>query len=400
MVTTTAAGPTLRTAWGNARRRWRTLGADWRLAIWLLVVLRLGLEVVAVVGLRLFPPRAPVGSFANLIIRDGIGGLLLSPWQRYDALVYHQIAAHGYQAGVNTAAFYPLYPLVSRLVALPFGGQIVLAQLVVSSVAFVVTLRSLYQLARLDVGPRAARLAVWAMALFPSGFILLLPYTESLFLALALPSLWYARRGRPWTAGALALAAGLTRVHGLLLVLPLAVENLRQARAQGSLPGPALLAALTPLAGYAVFLGYLQLIIGEPRSPLEIQQTWGVPASPAQVLPRAVAALLQPDSAGILVALTLIAVILFCLLAIGVTARLPLSYALYAWPGVLGIMARETMMIPLMSGLRYLLVVFPCFILLGLLLARRQRLALAWLMVSLMLQVLLFDHVVHWNAAP
>jgi hypothetical protein len=397
---TTAARLAPRTAWGRARRRWRALGADWRLAIWLLVVLRLGLEVVAVVGLRLFPPRAPVGSFADLIVADGLGGLLLAPWQRYDALIYQQIAAHGYQAGAYTAAFFPLYPLATFLVALPLGGQLALAQLVVSSVAFVAALRSLYQLARLDVGPRAARLAVWTLALFPSGFVLLAPYTESLFLALALPAVWHARRGRPWAAGALALAASLTRVHGLLLVLPLAAENLRQARARGSLPGPALLAALTPLAGYGLFLGYLQFIVGEPRSPLEIQQTWGAPASPAQVLSRAVDVIGHWDSAGILVALTLVTLIVFCLLAAGATARLPLSYALYAWPGVLGILARETTTIPLMSGLRYLLVIFPCFILLGLLLARRPRLALAWLMISLMLQTLLFNHVVHWNAAP
>jgi hypothetical protein len=101
--------------------------------------------------------------------------LLFSMWQRYDALWYQQIATHGYAAGDSTVAFYPLYPLLSHVTSLLFGGQIVVAELLVSSVAFAVGMWLLYKVARLDAGPFAAQLVILLTAFFPVGFFLLAP---------------------------------------------------------------------------------------------------------------------------------------------------------------------------------------------------------------------------------
>lgn len=43
---------------------------------------------------------------------------------------------HGYHAGDNTVAFYPLHPLLARLVSFPLGGHIVLAEIIASTIAF------------------------------------------------------------------------------------------------------------------------------------------------------------------------------------------------------------------------------------------------------------------------
>lgn len=384
---------------GWLRLGWRRLGPGGRLAFWLLVTLRLGLGLVALIGLRLRPPRPGGGEYADLLIRGGEPwSTLLSAWQRYDALAYQQIAQHGYEPGALTTSFYPLYPLLSRLAAPLLGGHILLAQLLVTSVAFLAAMWLLYQVARLDGSPRAARLAVLTAAFFPASFFLLAPFTESLFLALTLAAVWQARRDRPWAAGALAFAASLTRPHGLLLVLPLAVEYLRQCQRQGRRPGLALLAALAPLAGTALFFGYLQLIVGEARTPLAAQIAIGQQfVSPVQVLTKSWAALGRPDSLALIVGFSLIGLLGFSLLALLAVRRLPLMYTLYLWPSLLIMATREMPHIPLMSLPRYLLVLFPGFIMLGLLLARRPWLAAGWLIVSLILQVLLFDHFAHGN---
>src|SRR5687767_8468695 len=75
---------------------------------------------------------------------------------------------------------------------------------------------------------RFARLTVLLVALFPTGFFLLAPYPEALFLALTVASLYLARQGRWWLAGLAGLLAALTRFQGAFLALPLAYEYLRQ----------------------------------------------------------------------------------------------------------------------------------------------------------------------------
>ena len=52
---------------------------------------------------------------------------------------------------------------------------------------------------------------------------------------------------------------------------------------------------------------------------------------------------------------------------------------------------------PPAGALRYTLVLFPCFVVLGLWLARRPWLAAGWLVVSGLLEALLLVYFVHWG---
>ena len=118
----------------------RQFNAGWWLALWLLVTLRIGLELVAIFSLHLDDlPRLMEGEGLNLVIHGGdLWSEFLSIWQRWDANWYQQIATNGYVANDGTLAFYPLYPLLARMASTFLGGQIVLAELIVSSAAFLV----------------------------------------------------------------------------------------------------------------------------------------------------------------------------------------------------------------------------------------------------------------------
>ena len=102
------------------------LGRGEQLALWLLVTLRIGFGLVAVVSVLFGPAPAPAGGWPEQVIRDGEPwSLFLSTWQRWDAIWYQRISEDGYRPGDGTVRFMPLYPLLVRAVALPLGGFVV-----------------------------------------------------------------------------------------------------------------------------------------------------------------------------------------------------------------------------------------------------------------------------------
>ena len=381
-----------------------------RLGLILLGVLRVGLGLVAVIAVHVGARASPVhGNWEELVIRGGEPwSELLSTWQRWDALWYQHIIETGYSAADGSVEFHPLFPLLSKVVSIPLFGNVVLAELVVSSGAFVVAMWLLYQLAQRDGGPRSARFAVLTTALFPTGFFLLAPYTESLFLALTLASFWLARTDRVWAAGAAGFLASLTRYQGVFLVLPLAYEYahrhdmLRWIRGRGgTAPGFSVVAPALPVLGTAAVTAFQWSIVGGPRAVFEGQQLWGrqiVP--PWQALADSWAYLRAGGGHGGLAeieALNLVALVAFGVVAVIAARRLPLAYALYAIPSLVLLCVQETWFSPLMSDARYVLVLFPCFMLLAVWLAARPRLAIAWVALSALAQVLLFQFWVRWG---
>ncbi len=374
------------------------LGSPWKVAAWLAIALRIGLGLAAFLSVRLAPPTLETGNWLNLLIHSNNPWTqFLSTWQRWDALWYQQIAMHGYHAGDNTVAFYPLYPLLVRLVSFPLGGHIVLAEIVVSTIAFGVAARLLYTLARLDVGPEAALLAVLSLAFFPTGFFLLAPYTEGLFLCLTMAALLFARRDQPWFAGLAGFAAGLTNAQGAFLVLPLAFAYLRHREEGGRRLGLGLLAAILPPCGLIAFTLYQHFAVGEWRTSLAVQGNWGYGISPPwRVLSDSWQFIVHTGDP--IETLNLVCMLGFTILAIAVTFRFPLPYALYVWPSLALLWIREMSTVsPLMSDARLVLDLFPCFTALAIWLSRRPWLAAGWLLVSLLLQVVLLNYFEHWG---
>lgn len=391
-IPTTGTSPVLR-----RQGVWDRLDLGWKLAIWLLVTLRIGLTLVGVTSIHLQPITVVGGDYMNLVIPgNDVWHQLLSMWQRWDALWYQEIAAHGYQAGTGTAAFYPLYPWLSRLVSFPLAGHVLIAELVVSSVAFLFAMWLLYELTRLDSDHRTATLAVVLTAFFPVGFFLLAPYTESLYLALTLAAFYLARKGRFWAAGLAGLGAALTHEPGAFLVFPLAVQYIRSRRAAGQEQDITLLSTLLPVLGPIIFMAFQRFIVGEHRSLMALQANWGYQILPPwQVLANSWAHIVH--TGDFIEVVNLVSLAGFTILAIGVTRRYPLNYALYVWPYMALLFTRQMYLSPLMSVSRLLLVLFPCFIVLALWLARRPWLAAGCVVVSGFIQIMLLEYWVHFG---
>ncbi len=159
------------------------------------------------------------------ILTDGTAGLLLGPWQRFDALHYTRIAAQGY-AHPEDSVFPPLYPLLMWAVGGLLGGSHaahMAAGILISNAALLGLLMLLHVVGSNLLGEEHAPRLLLYFALFPTAFFLFAPYTESLFLLLTLASLWLAFRHDQFEwAGVLGLLAALTRLTGWVLVVPLA----------------------------------------------------------------------------------------------------------------------------------------------------------------------------------
>jgi Gpi18-like mannosyltransferase len=375
---------------------WERAGTGGRLAVWLLITLRVALGLVVALAPHRLPGKAAGGAWLNLIGPAATPfEQILSSWQRWDALWYQHIATNGYGASNGTTAFYPLYPLLARLLAVFCGGNIVLAELLVASLAFGFAMWLLYVLTRRHLGPAAALLTVLLLAFSPAGFFLLAPYTESLFLAFSLAAFWFAEQDRPWLAGLAGFGAGLTRLQGAFLVLPLAFLYFRRRDDRGERPGLSVISAALPPLGLIAFTLYQRLILGQSRSAVGTLSSWGIHIVPPwRTLPDSWQYIVQYHD--IIEALNLLAMIGFTLLALWATRRLPLAYALYVWP-YLGLLFCREAFSPLSSDLRYLLVLFPCFMVAAGWLTRRPRLALGWLVVSVMVQVLLLEYWANWG---
>jgi len=196
-------------------------------------------------------------------------------WARWDTIHYLAIAGHGYPKqgdAVFLVCFFPLYPILIRVVAFAFQLQdLFVAAVVVSNLAFGVGLVFLQELVNLDFESPVSNAALLFCVAFPVGYFFHVAYTESLFFAVSLGTFYFARKGQWWAAGVLGFLSGITRLPGLVLTPALIMEylyqrqfRLRDLRWSG-------LFTLMPALGFGVYLAMNYVLFGDPFRFLEIQ---------------------------------------------------------------------------------------------------------------------------------
>lgn len=167
------------------------------------------------------PPRSETPLLLDPVIEALFGGL--SHW---DAEHFIFIAERGYIYEHNFA-FFPLFPLILRLLAatalwpicgfLTMHGRLVLAVAIVNSILFVISAVALYKLSRLVVQNRKlALVAVLMYCLTPANVFMVAGYSETLFAALTFSGLWLLEKR--FTIGACLLLGFATgaRANGLV----------------------------------------------------------------------------------------------------------------------------------------------------------------------------------------
>jgi hypothetical protein len=218
----------------------------------------------------------------------------------------------------------------------------------------------LHALTRLELGEGgAARRAVLFAALFPTSFFLLAPYSESLFLLLAVAAFWSARRDRWGWAAAAGAGAALTRGVGFAVALGLLVEAIRAWRSQGRPPLPRVGAAVVAGAAPLLYLGWWWIREGEPGAPLEAQTRWARTVT----FPLATAwdALEHAWRYGAWWLMDVAVVTLAVVGLVLIARRVVLAYSVFAWAGLLLPLGMPFPDRPLLSMPRFVLVLFPAY---------------------------------------
>lgn len=215
--------------------------------------------LVAVISLLFPSPPLPNSGYLSVEpVHQGIEGLFLGVWQRWDAIWYQYIAEYGYGIDDGTLAFPPLFPMIIRIVAkVGLGGHYLMAGLLVSNVAFFLALIAAYRFVESEWNGLLAQRTVLYLAIFPTSFFFFVGYTESLFLLCSIITLYQARKAHWLPAGLFAALATITRFSGILLVIPLVCEYLRRWRFKMRIEPQHLLAlVLAPLAlaAYSLWL--------------------------------------------------------------------------------------------------------------------------------------------------
>ncbi len=300
--------------------------------------------------------------------------LLLAVWGRWDAVHYIDIATNGYHG--TDMAFFPLYPLLIAALGSLIGNHLV-AGLIVSNVALFFALLYLYKLVEHEFDRGVARRAIFYISIFPTAVFFSAVYTESLFLMLTVTSFYYMRERRWWLAGSIGLFAALTRVEGVLLAVPFAIEwatanwtVLRRAadpQRRKELTGA--LVELLPIVlvfiGLLLYMAYLWVLRGDPLYFSHVQINWNRHlAAPWTSLLSTWHKIANATSgqtiANQAIELTFTALMVGVL--IGGWRRLKASYIAYMALSILVPMSTSS----LMSMQRFALVLFPMFAILAL----------------------------------
>lgn len=251
-----------------------------RYSLTVFLVVRLGLFVLGLAAVSVVPTdREPVGvpGWPAASLPDPNPGVhdVLTAWERFDALWFLRIADAGYVDGDGSAVFFPLFPLLIRAVSWAIGGHPYAAAMVVSNVAFAAALCVLYLLTAEERSVDTARTTILIVAAGPASLFFYAPYSEPLFLLLAVVA-FRAARHRSWAvAGGTAALAALTRNVGIVVPAVIAVEAIHQrleGRRGSLLRG--LAASAAGALGTVAYLLYWQLKGDDWLAPLHQQATW------------------------------------------------------------------------------------------------------------------------------
>lgn len=336
-------------------------------------------------------------------------GAAVSIWNQWDVGWFSNLARQGYLALGHVAtpgstgfhdgtAFPPAMPVLMRVGGL-LGAGAEVSGWVVSGVALVLALALLYQLVAADHGAAVARWTIVLLLAYPFAFFLGTAYAEALVLLGTVGAWLAARRGHWWLAGAAVALALLAKIVFILLLLPLTLELLGWDGGLRLQPAGAWVRRLValwlpPLGALAAWMGYLQVTFGQPLRFLAAQRLWGrslgLPIADIRY------ALTAGGNLGVRAINTVdtAALLLLAAMTVHVYRRVRRTYGVMLGVFLLVFVGNTS----LQSNGRHLALLFPIFIALALLAARRRWLGPALVVAQLPLAVLLVSRFAtgHW----
>ncbi len=163
-------------------------------------------------------------------IRNSVSGNLFDT-MRWDEAWYGSIVDHGYTysgyiGDLNNVVFFPLYPILCKMLKIIVPGLTTTESLIFISCIFAYfTIRLFFIITEHYFNFRVAFLSLLMFLMSPYAFCLFIGFTESLFFSLVLAFFYYyGIKGKRTIPLIIVTLASLTRVYGVLLLLVYGAE--------------------------------------------------------------------------------------------------------------------------------------------------------------------------------
>lgn len=305
-----------------------------------------------------FGYKFPYAEF--LLEKSGLPSFIWS-FANFDGVHYLTIAQMGYQAQF-TQVFFPLYPILIHILS---PGNLIISGLLISNFAFLLSLIVLHKILAIDYKIDKIKWVFIFLLLFPTSFYFVSVYTESLFFLFILCSFYFSRKDKWLLAGIFGFFASLTRFFGFFLLPALIIEWYLQKK-----PVNKLLPLILVPIGLLVYMLYLKINFNDPLYFIHAQPVFGAERTAGSIIlfPQVVFRYLKilltvtPQSLPFFNAVfELLISLLFLSLSIIAFFKTRLSYASFSLCAFI---------IPTLTGTfssmpRYVLILFPCFIILS-----------------------------------
>lgn len=329
---------------------------------------RVLVTLAAIPALFLFPVKP---GFTYLSTKLSLIDLALM-WQNFDGIHYLNLAKYGY-GGIYTGflyAFFPVFPLLIRFFSSIFQDYLA-SGLIIAHLSLILSLWFLFKLVKLDYQEKIARSTLLLLLIFPTSFFFGSVYSESLFLLLSVASFYFARKNNFLLASILVGLASATRITGILLLPSILIEYYiyHHKSLKLSLTPQLFYFLLAPL-GLFFYMRFLNQSVQDPFYFIHVQPLFGTVREINhlvllyQVFYRYAKMLIfinHADPLFFTVLLEFLSGFIFLILSLFTFRFTRTSYALYALLAYL---------LPTLTGTfsslpRYVLVLFPCFIVLA-----------------------------------
>lgn len=179
-------------------------------------------------------------------------------FQTWDAQHFIALSQVGYQHLPGSVVYPPLWPFLISLGSFFTFGHSLIAGLLLSNLLSLAGLLLFHRLVGEEYGTPKADAALCLLLAFPGSLFFNFAYTESLFFFLVTGFFYALKRSRLGWAATAALFMVLTRLVGVLIILPLAVHlgsNRSSVKKWAALAGP--------LSGVALYLLVMHLAVGD-----------------------------------------------------------------------------------------------------------------------------------------
>ncbi len=346
--------------------------ADIKKIIGMFLVWKIFLYVFLLLGF-MFVPLGGKNFFGGGLERYNQYFYLL-PWANFDGEHYMSIAMNGYHS--LEQAFFPLYPVLIYIGKWFFPNNFVVTAtvgLIISNLALIGGLVFLYKLVRLDYSAKIGWVTLSLLLFFPTSFYLGALYTESLFLLLSVGTFYFARQNRWWLSAIFGILACTTRVFGVLLLPALLIDVFIYKKSLKNWY-PILLIP----TGLLVYMSYLYLTVGDPFAFYNLQSIIGEHRQKGiilfpQVIYRYLNILIHYQKIDIFLTTFLLefitTMIFFVVPILAYFKKVRWSYIFYSLVSLL----LPTIQGSFSSGGRYVLVIFPVFIMMALFVEKWPR---------------------------